>query len=78
MSIPGIGNATTGSLLADGLKSVFTPLDKKVATKGDLKDLSNKLIKRYHAVNNIPARNDGALPYFDLETNTIIFSFFTL
>ncbi|AJR04918.1 hypothetical protein [Siansivirga zeaxanthinifaciens] len=37
LSAPGIGNATLGTLAADGLKSLFTPIDNKPATKGELK-----------------------------------------
>jgi hypothetical protein len=78
VSAHGIGNATIGTLAADGLKSLFTSQENKPATKGDLKNLTNKIIKRYHLVKNIPKRLDGALPYFDIETNEVIYSIFPL
>ncbi|TYB76804.1 hypothetical protein ES676_05540 [Bizionia saleffrena] len=73
VSTAGIGNAAAGSLLADSLKSIFTPLDNKPATKADFKQLSDKLTKRYHLVKNIPNRHDGALPYFDIETGNVVY-----
>ncbi|XMO86733.1 hypothetical protein AAFN75_00210 [Algibacter sp. AS12] len=78
MSASGVGNAAIGSLAADGLKSLLTPLENKPATKGDLKKLSDKIIKRYHLVNNIPRRSDGALPYFDMDTGDVVYSFYDL
>ena len=73
ISTAGIGNAAAGSLLADSIKSIFTPLDNKPATKADFKLLSDKLTKRYHLVKNIPNRHDGALPYFDMETGNVVY-----
>ena len=73
VSIAGVGNATLGSLAAGGLKSIFTPENNKPATKGDLKQLIEKLDYRYHLVNNLPRRLDGALPYFDLDTGEIVY-----
>tara|TARA_R110002073_G_scaffold72537_1_gene177070 strand:- start:31645 stop:32067 length:423 start_codon:yes stop_codon:yes gene_type:complete len=72
MSLAGIGNATAGKLLADGLKSTFTPEDNKPATKGDLKKLKELIIPRYHKINNLPAQN-GLPPHFDLESNEVVY-----
>lgn len=73
MSAIGIGNAAVGTLAADALKSFLTTESNKAATKGDLKVLSDKLINRYHRVNNRSARQDGALPYFDMNTGDIVY-----
>ena len=76
MSLAGVGNSTAGTIFANKLQNAFTPLENKPATKGDLNILANKIIKRYHKVNNLPTRSDGALPYFDMETNEIVYSIF--
>ncbi|MFY0712766.1 hypothetical protein J1D01_03750 [Seonamhaeicola sp. NFXS20] len=73
MSLSGVGNAAAGSLLADGIKALVTKNDNKAATKGDIKELINKLTSRYYEVKNIPPRSDGAIPYFDIETNMIVY-----
>lgn len=73
MSLAGMGNAAAGNLAADAVKSIFTPIDNKPATKGDLKKLTEKLINRYHIISNMPQRYDGALPYFDMETGQVIY-----
>jgi hypothetical protein len=75
MSVAGIGNATAGTLAADGIKALLTANDNKPATKGDLKKLVLEMNGRFHLVKNIPPRTDGALPYFDFETNEIVFYF---
>lgn len=77
MSAAGVGNAAAGSLLASGIKSLTTKEQNKSATKADIWYLASK-IKRYHKVNNLPPNEQGALPYFDLETNEVKYSFIPL
>ncbi|GAA4298245.1 hypothetical protein [Aestuariibaculum suncheonense] len=78
VSIPGVINAGLGTLIADGIKSFATKDINLPATKGDLELLAKHLTKRYHKILNHPPRQDGALPYFDLHTNTIKYSFLPL
>jgi hypothetical protein len=53
MSVAGVGNASSGTLITDFTKVVFTPEHQKAATKGDLKNLLSKLVnKAYTAVNS--------------------------
>jgi len=78
MSLAGMGNAAAGSLAADAVKTIFTPMDSKPATKGDIKNLTYKLVKRYHRVVNVDPQSNGALPYFDMETNELIYSIIPL
>ena len=73
MSPAGIGNATVGALAADGIKALMTHNDDKPATKGDIKNLVSEINGRYHFVTNLPHRYDGALPYFDLDANMIVY-----
>lgn len=70
VSAAGIGNATFGSLAADGIKALFTKEENKPATKGDLMKLAELINGRYHVIMNLPKRF-GKTPYFDMETNTI-------
>lgn len=73
MSLAGMANATAGSLATDGIKAIITPFENKPATKGDLNKLVAQINGRYHVVKNIPPRYDGALPYFDFDTNTVVY-----
>ena len=72
VSISGITNAALGALMIELLKWLTITKENKPATKADLKRLEDKL-KRYHRVTNLKSSNDGDLPYFDMETNTIIY-----
>lgn len=79
ISFAGISNATFGSLAASSIKSAFTSENKKAATKGDLKAYTNAILGRYHLVKNIPRRqSDGAMPYYDMETNEVVYSIWSL
>ncbi|MCR8668943.1 hypothetical protein NO995_14750 [Aestuariibaculum sp. M13] len=78
MSVQGVANATLGTLLADWIRLGLTKDVNLPATKGDLVELVKHLTKRYHKILNHPQRHDGTLPYFDLHTNTIIYSFIPL
>lgn len=77
MSFAGLGNAAAGSLTADGLKHLFTDPKNRPATKADIAEIASK-IKRYHKILNLPPNLQGALPYFDLETKNVIYSFLPL
>lgn len=46
ISAVGVGNAALGSALVDFGKHIFTPEHQKAATKGDIKNLENKIVKR--------------------------------
>lgn len=73
MSAAGIGNATVGTLAASVLKNLITHVDNKPATKGDLKNLVSEITGRYHVIKNMATSLDGALPYFDIETNSVVY-----
>jgi len=75
MSLAGTGNAMAGALAADGIKALFTPISSKPATKGDLEKLKNQIVNRYHKITNLQQRNDGALPYFDMDTGEVVYLF---
>jgi hypothetical protein len=72
VSISGVTNAALGTLMIELLKWLTISKENKTATKADLKTLEDKL-KRYHRVNNLEPRMDGTIPYFDMETKTIIY-----
>ena len=73
MSWVGVGNAAAGNLAANMAVSLFTSNENKPATKKDINNLVNKLKQRYHPILNIPQRQDGAKPYYDVETNYYVF-----
>lgn len=71
ISAAGVGNAALVPLAVDAAKAIFTLEDNKSATKGDLKRLTAEINGRYHLVKNMPARYDGALAYFDMQTQCV-------
>ena len=77
MSAAGIGNAAAGSLLADGVKAMaknlFGAAENDPATKKDIQELKNLINTRYFKVHNLENRYDGAEPFFDMSTNTIVY-----
>lgn len=72
MSWAGFGNAAAGTLAVNVATNLFTSEENKPATKKDLRNLENKLKQRYFIVKNLAPKSDGSLPYFDIQTNTII------
>ena len=76
MSIAGVGNAATGTLIADGLKEIvkaFQPEENKPVTKKDFQELKTLFKDRYFLIQNMERRYDGYLPYFDMTTNSLIY-----
>ena len=77
MSVAGIGNAAAGNLLADGVKAIakniFGSAENDPATKGDIQELKNLINTRYFKINNMDTRYDGAQPYFDKSSGTIVY-----
>lgn len=68
MSWAGVGNAAAGNFAANMAVNLFTASENKPATKKDINNLLNKLKQRYYPILNIPQRQDGAKPYYDIET----------
>ena len=73
MSIAGVGNAAAGTLAVNALTSLFTSEANKPATKKDIDNLLNKLKQRYYPILNIPQRQDGAKPYYDIESKHYVY-----
>ena len=72
MSFAGTAESTAGTLLADGLVSLFTKEENKPATKGDLiKAISH--LDRYQPIFEMSRNSLGQLPYFDMETKTVLY-----
>jgi len=72
MSLAGVGNATTGALIAEGIISLFTSGGNKPATKNDIVNLLNKM-NRYHKIKNLPLNIYSQQPYFDLTIGTVVY-----
>lgn len=74
MSMAGVGNAAVGSLAVNVLTNLLTSEENKPATKKDLQNLIGSLKQRYYPILNIPLRHDGAKPFYDLKTKSVIYS----
>lgn len=73
MSIAAVGNAAVGALAVNIATSLFTKEENKPATKKDLREVKNLLMTRYHSIKNGPIRVDGARPFYDLQTQSIVY-----
>lgn len=73
ISLAGAGNAAIGTLAVNLATTLFTSEENKPATKKDLKSMVDSLKKRYHPIMNIPLKQDGAKPYYDIETKRIVY-----
>jgi len=72
ISLAGISNAALANIATDIGKSIFTKVENRPATKGDIQALLNKNTERYILVKNIPKRFDGASAYFDTESKQVV------
>lgn len=75
MSMAGVGNVVVGTALVELAKTVIiqSATKKDIETlKIEIKTLANK-INRYHKINDLPIRNDGAIPYLDINTNKVVY-----
>lgn len=73
MSWSGAGNAAAGTLAVNLATKLFTSQENKPATKGDLKNLLTTLKQRHQPIKGIPLRSDGAKPFYDMQTQTIVY-----
>lgn len=76
MSLAGIGNAAAGNMVFDMLKNFLTSEENKSASRGQAQEILNllrELKERHHLITNLPARDDGALPYYDMENQEITY-----
>lgn len=73
MSFAGIGNAAVGTLAVNTLTRVFTKEENKPLTKKDLKELKELMLQRYHEVLNLELDLYGNVPFYDMETQTIVY-----
>lgn len=73
MSWAGVGNAAAGTLAVNLLSNILISEENKPATKKDINQLISFIKQRYLPVYNLPIRNDGKKPYFDMQTSSIIY-----
>lgn len=73
MSWSGVGNAAAGALAVNIATGLFTKEENKPATKKDIREVKNLLITRYHSIKNVPNRPDGARPFYDLQTQSMVY-----
>ena len=73
MSWSGVGNAAAGTFAVNIATNLFTKEENKPATKKDIKEVKNLLMTRYYSIKNVPNRPDGARPFYDLQTQSIVY-----
>ena len=77
MSAAGVGNAMAGTLAANAATAfankLFVPKENEPVTKGDLNEIKTLISTRYFLIQNMERRYDGALPYFDMATSSLIY-----
>lgn len=72
MSLPGIGNSFVANAAYKLAENVFTAQMNKPATKGDIKEIIRRM-DRYHKITNLPLREDGFVPLYDIDTQQIVY-----
>jgi hypothetical protein len=73
MSWAGVGNNVAGTLAVNALSHFITKEENRPATKKDVKEIISALKQRYFIIANIQLRLDGSSPYFDMQTNTVVY-----
>ena len=73
INMAGIGNAAIANVGTELVKNLFMKEENKPATKGDLLGILSKIQSRYLPVKNIPQRSDGAKPFYDTGTETVVY-----
>jgi hypothetical protein len=73
MSLAGVGNAAVGTLAINVLSNFLTSEENKPATKKDIKEVKDLLISKYHIIKNMQPDLFGSLPYYDIETKSVVY-----
>lgn len=73
MSWAGVGNAAAGTLAVNALTNIFTKEENKPATKKDIKEVKQLIMTQLHPIKNVPPRPDGARPFYDLQTQSLVY-----
>lgn len=73
MSWSGVGNAAAGTVAVNVLTNIFTKEENKPATKKDTDEIKNLLSLQPHPIKNYPNRFDGARPFYDMTTQSIVY-----
>jgi hypothetical protein len=73
MSWSGVGNNIAGTLAVNFATSLLTKEENKPATKKDTNEIKNLLSLQRHPIKNHPNRFDGARPFYDIQTQSIIY-----
>lgn len=68
-----VGSAAAGTLAVNIATNLFTREENKPATKKDIKEIKSLLMNRYNSVKNVPPRPDGARPFYDMQTQSLVY-----
>lgn len=70
----GVANTALGVTAVEIVKKILTPEIRKNATKEDIEYLATLIKgKRFYPVQNLPINNFGKRPFFDVQTERIIY-----
>ncbi|WP_022828652.1 hypothetical protein [Flavobacterium antarcticum] len=73
MSLAGVGNAAAGVLAANLATNLFIREENKPATKKDLQEVKDLLLTRYYPILNLSQHLNGAKPFYDLDTQQVVY-----
>ncbi|MBD0831652.1 hypothetical protein [Aestuariibaculum sediminum] len=74
MSLAGVGNSMAGTLLADRLINWATKEENKSITKKEFQELKSLIAgARYFPVTNLQPNQFGQRPYYDIETQELVY-----
>ncbi|MHA7843222.1 MAG: hypothetical protein ACX93I_07885 [Winogradskyella sp.] len=70
----GVANTALGTAAIEIAKKIATPEMKKNATKEDIENLATLIKgKRFYPIRNLPKNNSGKSPFYDLQTEKIVY-----
>lgn len=73
MTWAGVGNGAAGVIAVNALTHLLTKEENRPATKKDVKDIIAALKQKHFIVKNMQPKPDGSIPYFDIQTCTILY-----
>ena len=73
MSWAGVGNGAAGAIAVNTLTHLLTKEENRPATKKDVREIIAALKQKHFIVKNMQPKPDGSVPFFDIQTCTIIY-----
>ncbi|MFL1013226.1 hypothetical protein [Flavisericum labens] len=74
MKFTGVGETVVGMVAYEAGKALLTPIQSKSATKKDIQELKAFISgTRYLPIKNMPNDNFGRRPFYDVETEEVVY-----